>query len=105
MSARGLRRRLVRLERQRPPTGEAAFILLEAEGDELPAWAARAPVRAIIDLREHAGSLGMAQMAHGRHQATPHHTGECLRAGCPCARVEEGSGMPGRSLPLPPRRP
>ncbi len=52
MSAGRLGRRLARLEgRRRAPPGGAAFLLLEGDGDEPPAWAADAPVRAVLDLR------------------------------------------------------
>ena len=51
MSGRHLARRLARLERRHPPAGTVACLLLEADGDELPAWAATASLRAILDLR------------------------------------------------------
>lgn len=52
MSILTLEKRLARLERQRPAAEAAALFLLEDEDDELPAWAASAPIRAVLDLRE-----------------------------------------------------
>ena len=60
MSASDLHKRVARLEQQPDEPERAALFLLEDEDDALPAWAATAPIRAVLDLREPRQSTAQA---------------------------------------------